>query len=455
MIFPNSREKVEEYCSYLTDLCEAHHMVNRFFPHHGSLSKDIREYAEDKIKSSSANIIATTTLELGIDIGSVESIAQIGSPPSVASLRQRIGRSGRNGSKASILRGFTIEQSGIGDISEYTKQNTLQIASMIMLMCEGWVESPIVGSFNYSTFIQQLLSVISQYGGVKALSLWRMLIEKGAFPYIIKEDFFDILKKLGNEDIVYQTDNGIIYLGKTGEAIVNNYKFYTAFKTDIEYRIVLETKTLGTIPLSKQIFEGQCIIFAGKKLNIIEIDDDNKIILVNFAKGGEPTSFFGNGFLLNDVIRAKMKSILINDYNIPFLDAKSKSYIDSARSYAHKSGLFSKIYDSFGGAGILFTWKGDRVNETIAFFLMQHNIIAVNNGFYIEITIDESSLYDKLRELYEMKECDFLSYVDRIPELCIEKWDFLLPRSLQVKSYAQKYFDFEGTKIFLKHLLNK
>ncbi len=96
LVFPNSRAAVELYADLLRRRCEAVGVPNEFWPHHGSLSKQIREETEQELREGKrpAIAIATTTLELGIDIGKVQSVAQIGPGPSVASLRQRLGRSG-------------------------------------------------------------------------------------------------------------------------------------------------------------------------------------------------------------------------------------------------------------------------------------------------------------------------------------------------------------------------
>ena len=82
-------------------------MPSEFWPHHGSLSKELREHAESMLKDPNipASVVCTTTLEMGIDIGigTVATIAQVGIPPSVSGLRQRLGRSGRRG-EASVMR---------------------------------------------------------------------------------------------------------------------------------------------------------------------------------------------------------------------------------------------------------------------------------------------------------------------------------------------------------------
>lgn len=82
LVFPNSRSNVEKYTDRLRRLCEQDRVPNQFWAHHGSLSKTYREETEQALKSGDvpATAICTSTLELGIDIGSVKSICQIGRP---------------------------------------------------------------------------------------------------------------------------------------------------------------------------------------------------------------------------------------------------------------------------------------------------------------------------------------------------------------------------------------
>ncbi|MEL6383640.1 MAG: DEAD/DEAH box helicase, partial [Cyanobacteria bacterium J06626_18] len=110
LIFINSRTDVESYTDRLRRLSEQQRVPNEFLPHHGSLSKDIREEAEQALKGNKpTNVICTTTLEMGIDVGAVKSIAQVGPPFSVSSTRQRLGRSGRKGGDPAIIRFYITE----------------------------------------------------------------------------------------------------------------------------------------------------------------------------------------------------------------------------------------------------------------------------------------------------------------------------------------------------------
>ena len=110
LVFPNSRNFVESIVYECNQLSKANNQNEVFYPHHSFLSKDIRFDIEEKARASKSplTIACTSTLELGIDIGTVDNVFQVGPPPSVSSLRQRLGRSGRRESSP-ILRVLIAE----------------------------------------------------------------------------------------------------------------------------------------------------------------------------------------------------------------------------------------------------------------------------------------------------------------------------------------------------------
>ena len=92
-------------------MCKRLFIPDAFRVHHGSLSKAIREKTEKDLQNGlyPISVFCSSTLELGIDIGKIESIAQIESINSVSSLMQRLGRSGRAGD-SSKLRIYSIDR---------------------------------------------------------------------------------------------------------------------------------------------------------------------------------------------------------------------------------------------------------------------------------------------------------------------------------------------------------
>ncbi|HTF09805.1 MAG TPA: DEAD/DEAH box helicase, partial [Asanoa sp.] len=111
LVFANSRAAVEVYADMLTQRAARAGVPASFLAHHGSLSKDVREHVEERLKDPATPVtaICTSTLELGIDLGSVDSVAQVGAPPTVSGLRQRLGRSGRRPDRAAVLRIYIAE----------------------------------------------------------------------------------------------------------------------------------------------------------------------------------------------------------------------------------------------------------------------------------------------------------------------------------------------------------
>ncbi|MGI0022159.1 MAG: DEAD/DEAH box helicase, partial [Nitrososphaeraceae archaeon] len=327
LIFANRRTEVEVFADLLRRMSELKHIPNEFFPHHGSLSKELREDVEMRLKDSSRplNVICTTTLEMGIDIGSVTSIAQIGCPPSVASMRQRLGRSGRRGEPA-ILRIYVQEDETTDKTppQDRLRQKLVQSIAMVELLIEKWCEPPISERLHLSTLVQQLLSSIAQLGGIGASDAWKILCDKGPFANISQEMFIEFLRSLGKNDLITQMSDGTLILGLTGERLVNHYDFYAAFTTYQEYILMNEGKTLGSIPITilpKKI--GDYIIFAGKRWKVESVDQERKVLDLIPAVGGIPPCFCGSGIDVHDRIRQKMYE-LYKSSEIPiYLDSRA------------------------------------------------------------------------------------------------------------------------------------
>jgi ATP-dependent helicase Lhr and Lhr-like helicase len=130
--------------------------------------------------SRPATAVSTTTLEMGIDIGTVHSVAQVGPPPSVAALRQRLGRSGRRGEPA-ILRIYVTEPTvdPRTSLPDQLRAGLVQSIAMLDLL-EGWCEPPDQDALHLSTLTQQVMSAIAQHGGVTPTAAYRALCGPGS-----------------------------------------------------------------------------------------------------------------------------------------------------------------------------------------------------------------------------------------------------------------------------------
>ena len=126
-------------------------MPLEFFPHHASLSRDHRLDLERCLKADHATTaVCTSTLELGIDIGEIACVAQIGPPFSVASLRQRLGRSGRRANQPAVLRMYAVERDPDAEAHPLDRLHLglLRSIAMVELLIENWCEPPVNGGEN-------------------------------------------------------------------------------------------------------------------------------------------------------------------------------------------------------------------------------------------------------------------------------------------------------------------
>src|SRR5690606_13854873 len=93
LVFVNTRRMAERVAHRLTEVLGDDVITS----HHGSLSKEIRHSAEQRLKEGKLKaIVATASLEMGIDIGYIDLVVQIGSARSIANFLQRVGRSGHS-----------------------------------------------------------------------------------------------------------------------------------------------------------------------------------------------------------------------------------------------------------------------------------------------------------------------------------------------------------------------
>ena len=233
LVFCNSRFYTEAVAGVLQKFSEKLHVPNEFFPHHGSLSKDMRESLEFRLQEGKfpTTAICTATLELGIDISNVQSIAQIDPPTTVASLRQRLGRSGRRDHMA-VLRLFIPEYTGLKmPLCSMLAENTVLSVAMINLLLKRWYEPPYKHEYAFSTLMQQTLSVIASFGSVSAQSLYKLLCKTGPFSLCTPKIYGELLYSLGKKDLIVQLNDGTLTLGLAGERMVSDWGFYASFKT--------------------------------------------------------------------------------------------------------------------------------------------------------------------------------------------------------------------------------
>jgi ATP-dependent helicase Lhr and Lhr-like helicase len=147
LIFVNSRRIAERIAGALNELA-GEPLVRA---HHGSLARPQRIEIEDKLKAGQIRgLVATSSLELGIDMGAIDLVVQIEAPPSVASGMQRIGRSGH-----------TIDQPSRGIIVPKYRGDLIACAAVTRAMHEAQIESSRYPRNPLDVLAQQIVAMVS------------------------------------------------------------------------------------------------------------------------------------------------------------------------------------------------------------------------------------------------------------------------------------------------------
>ena len=453
LIFPNSRGRAEEVAVKLKKISDRVKGHPNYFSHHSSVDREVREYVEYFAKNNKRHnfcISCTSTLELGIDIGSVDEVVQIDATHSIASLIQRVGRSGRKDGESSNLFLYAT-----------TQWTLLQSIACWLLYKEGFIEPPEKNEKPYDILVHQALSITKGHSGILLIELIKQLKENSAFNLIEQSEIEEILQHLIEIDFLEKLQHEVI-IGVDGEKVVNSREFYSVFKTEENFKVVNAGNTIGEIPFSPQIIEDENILLSAKIWKIKFVDHKAKKIEVIPAKDGKKPIFFGGGAVVHQKIREKMFEVMYSKTEYDFLDEPSFDEIEMMR----KDFAVFDIKDLQSERPLLttekhlqlFTFTGTRINRTIQLLL---NIAGIKNTLddsssSFDIEVPKQELISKWNYLsFPLTDID--THISTVLEtnptlLDFSKWGIYLPKSYQIKLVKNKYFDIEYTKELLSKL---
>ena len=187
LIFVNTRQAAEALGSRFK-LLDAPIAV-----HHGSLSRSVRIDVEDAFKEGQlAGLVCTSSMELGIDVGSVDHVIQYGSPRQVARLLQRVGRAGHRQDRTSH---GTVIATEADDILE-----SMIIARRALA---GAVEPARIHHASLDTVANQVAGVMMDVGSARIPDLHRLLIQAYPFRELTEETLREVVTELGRNRVIW------------------------------------------------------------------------------------------------------------------------------------------------------------------------------------------------------------------------------------------------------------
>ncbi|HYM26517.1 MAG TPA: DEAD/DEAH box helicase, partial [Steroidobacteraceae bacterium] len=181
LVFVNTRRQAERIARHLSERLGEQHVT----AHHGSMAKESRLDAEQRLKAGRLRaLVATASLELGIDIGDVDLVCQIGSPRSIAALLQRVGRSGHS-----------IGGTPKGRLFPLSRDDLVECAALLAAVRRGELDRLRMPDKPLDVLAQQIVaeSAAHEWDSAALFTLCR-----GAYPYreLTREEFEELVRML-------------------------------------------------------------------------------------------------------------------------------------------------------------------------------------------------------------------------------------------------------------------
>ena len=311
IVFVNSRFIAERLQDYLNKIG-----MKDIYVHHSSVSAEIREKAEKMFKEGSIRaVVATKTLELGIDVGEVEKIVQYRSPPQVSSLLQRIGRSGHR---------MGIESKGA--IITLDPVDYLVSVATAKLALEGWIEEPADTIIPLDVVSRELVGITLEHGEASTDLYYDILKGVGSFYRNLgREDIEKLVNYLLRNKLLVRK-NGALKVGPTFYKIwrfkdhdrpwwaKSFAEFFTVIPRNEAFTVYYKRKPIGSIDSSyvyRHLREGDTIRLAGSLWQVKEINEQLRSIEVVKGRGeGEIPLWRGETFSRSPVIAETAYGIL-------------------------------------------------------------------------------------------------------------------------------------------------
>jgi ATP-dependent Lhr-like helicase len=372
LIFANAKQHLEVVADRLHAKVKALRWPrDPFHVHHGSLSKDLREETEAILKAKQdATVLCSSTLEMGIDIGAVRRVGQIDPPWSVASMRQRLGRSGRRPGEAAIMRVYVRDESpnAQSTVTDLLFPKLLRAIALTRLMFAKWQEPHDTDRFDLSTLVHQILSCLRETGGMSATSLFAVLVKIGAFRQVREEMFRTVLRSLGEAQLIEQVPTGELILAPIGERITAERDFYAAFTASDELNVRHDGVEIGKMRSELVPPVGENLILGGRRWRVDAVDIIAKCVNVSPAKSGKAPCFTGAGGEIHTRVFEEMAATLADVDEPLYLDEAARDLLKAGRETAARAGVIVPGYIVRGDSVQWFPWLGTRALLTLELY---------------------------------------------------------------------------------------
>ncbi len=356
LVFVDSRAQAEQLGTALRGL-----QTNTFVTH-SSLSPEQRHHAEEAFATrADCVIVATSVLELGIDVGDLDRVIQIDSPRTVASFLQRMGRTGR---RADTTRNCLFLATKVDSL--------VQAAGLIDLWSEGYIEPILPPPLPYHILSQQLMALALQEGGIGKGDWFTWLRGVPGFGAIPSEHREQLVRWMLDKEILWD-DGGVLWLGREGEKTFGRKNFlelFSVFTSPPLFSILHGRQELGYVDESTFLgkVEGpRVLLLGGRSWLVNHIDWQRRIAYVEATDDKGRSRWKGAPDGLGYSLAQAIKRVLASDCVRECWSRRAQDQINAMRQdYPWIDQDSTVLLSGADGHSTWWTFGGVRANAALA-----------------------------------------------------------------------------------------
>ena len=433
LVFVDSRSRAEQLGRELRSLEVA------TFVTHSSLSQDERRQAEEAYAGrDDCVIVATSVLELGIDVGDLHRVVQIDAPATVSSFLQRMGRTGRRpGTSRNCLFLATDDDA------------LLRAAGLIELWSSGYVEPVLPPPEPYHILAQQLMALLLQERGVGRRD-WRAWLDRvPAFARMPAGRVNEVVEWMLAEGILFE-EEGLLWFGRKGEEEFGRKNFlelFSVFTSPPLFTVRHGRQELGFVDqttfLSRR--EGpRVLLLGGRAWRVTHLDWGRRIAHVEATEESGRSRWRGTGPALGFALCQAMRRLLAGEETSPRWSRRAQGRLAELRDeypWVHAAG--PSLLCRAPSEVEWWTFAGTRANASLVGELSRRCGLRVDHDA-LAITVEGaeglSAVEAAVRELGSR---DPASMSPGIDEAAVEglKFSQCLPPELAVATLASRLRD--------------
>lgn len=448
LVFVDSRRRVEELGHRLSQ-----RGVNVYLSH-SSLALSERAAAEKAFEEgTNCVIVATSALELGIDVGDLDHVIQLDAPSTVSSCLQRMGRTGRRkGTRANCTFLATDEAA------------LLQSAALVDLMGQGFVEPAAPSRWAPHVLAHQAIALAMQEQGVAAHDWWKWLEGCAAFSDVTEEQRSAVIRHMVSQDILVEADQRLA-LGARGEKLYGARNFldlYAVFSTPQVIRVLHGQQEVGVVDaffLQDRDRKTPSFVLGGRAWRILGVDWKAATCSVAPGEGGAYPSWFGQPVLLSRALCQAMRRVLVDDGIRPSWSKRAVTAIGEQRAahgFLHDAP--APIIEDAKGKVKWWTFAGGRGNRVLASLLeaaLGSRVVAANttitfaDGAAASIVAIREAI-EKLASRGSLTWEDVAPFADAGGRARVSKFQPCLPPEIELELVAREVMDVEDAGAVLR-----